>query len=554
MAQLGGVPILILREGSERTRGQDARDKNILAIQAVAEAVKTTLGPRGMDKMLVDSLGDITVTNDGAEILGSLDVEHPGAKMAVAISKTQDDLIGDGTTSSVIIAGHLLSVASELMSQGIHPSIISRGYNLAGKKARSILKEIATKIDPTKDKDMLKKVAITTMNSKGIGGNKEFFADLAVEAFGKVKSDSGSDNMGKVKDIIVVKKKGRSIKESKIIEGIILEKEPTHQMMPKLIDGAKIALMNQAFEIKKTEFSSDLRISNPNDIQAFLDQEESILKHFADKLKEVGANVVINQKGIEDTASHFLNKYGITAVKSVTKSDLEKIKKAVSGNIVENIESITVGDLGNAEKVEFTKISGDDLCIISGCENPKAISILLRAGLITALDEAERTLHDALCVVASTYDRAEVVGGGGAVQMEISQRLVKYAAKQSGKEQIAIESFARAMEIIPITLADNAGLDPIDIIAELRSAHSKPGNEFMGLDIYQNKVVDNKEAGVLEPVSNIDQIIKSSTELSVMILRIDDMIKAKAGGGGGGMPPGMGGMPPGMGGMPPGMM
>ncbi len=549
MAQLGGVPILILKEGSERTRGQDARDKNILAIQAVAEAVKTTLGPRGMDKMLVDSLGDITVTNDGATILDSLDVEHPGAKMAVSISKTQDDNVGDGTTSSVIIAGHLLTVASELMSQGIHPSINSRGYNLAGKKARSILKEIAEKIDPVKDNDIMKKIAITTMNSKGISGNKEFFADLAVEAFGRVKSDSGTDNMRKVKDIIVVKKKGRSLKESKIIEGVILEKEPTHQMMPKLINGAKIALMNQAFEIKKTEFSTDLRIANPNDIQAFLDQEESILRHYADKLKEVGANVVINQKGIEDTASHFLNKFGITAVKSVTKSDLEKLKKAVGGKIVENIESITAADLGKAEKVEFTKIAGDDLCIISGCDNPKAISILLRAGVNSALDEAERTFHDALCVVASTYDRAEIVGGGGAVEMEISQRLVKYAAKQSGKEQIAIETFARAMEIIPITLADNAGLDPIDIIAELRTAHSKAGNEFMGLDIYQNKVVDNKEAGVLEPAANIDQIIKSSTELSVMILRIDDMIKAKAGAGGG-MPPGMGGM----GGMPPGMM
>lgn len=546
MSQLGGVPILLLKEGAERTKGQDARDKNIIAIQAVAEAVKSTLGPRGMDKMLVDSLGDITVTNDGATILDNLEVQHPGAKMAVAISKTQDDNVGDGTTSSVIIAGHLLTVASELMSQGIHPSIISRGFNLAGKKAREILKSIAEKIDPEKDKDVLKKVAVTTMNSKGISGNKEFFADLAVEAFSKVHSSTGN-NMAKVKDIMVVKKKGRSIKESQIIEGVILEKEPTHQMMPRMVKDAKIALINQAFEIKKTEFSSDLRISDPNDIQSFLDQEEQILRHFADKLKEVGANVVINQKGIEDTASHFLNKYGIVAVKSVTKSDLEKLQKAVGGKIVENTESLSAADLGKAKEVEFKKISGDDLCFISGCENPKAISVLLRAGVNSALEEAERTLHDALCVVAATYDRAEIVGGGGAVEMEISQRLIDFAAKQSGKEQIAIETFARALEIIPITLAENAGLDPINIVAELRSAHSKPGNEFMGLDIYQNKVVNNRESGVIEPAANIDQIIKSATELSVMILRIDDMIKAKASAGG--PPGGMGG-----GGMPPGMM
>ncbi|MHA1796148.1 MAG: thermosome subunit beta, partial [Promethearchaeota archaeon] len=499
-------------------------------------------------KMLVDSLGDITVTNDGATILDNLDVQHPGAKMAVSISKTQDDNVGDGTTSSVIIAGHLLTVANELMSQGIHPSIIARGFNQAGKKAREILKSIAEKIDPDNDKDILKKVAITTMNSKGISGNKDFFAELAVEAFSKIRSESGTNNMARVKDIMVVKKKGRSIKESQIIEGVILEKEPTHQMMPRNITDAKIALINQAFEIKKTEFSSDLRISDPNDIQSFLDQEEQILRHFADKLKEAGANVVINQKGIEDTASHFLNKYGIVAIKSVTKSDLEKLRKAVGGKIVENIESITAADLGKAKHVEFKKVAGDDLCFISGCENPKAISILLRAGVNSALEEAGRTLHDALCVVATTYDRAEIVGGGGAVEMELSQRLINFAAKQSGKEQIAIETFARAMEIIPITLAENAGLDPINIVAELRTAHSKPGNAFMGLDIYQNKVVNNKESGVIEPVANIDQIIKSATELSVMILRIDDMIKAKASAGG--PPGGMGGM----GGMPPGMM
>ncbi|MHA1648201.1 MAG: thermosome subunit beta, partial [Promethearchaeota archaeon] len=421
MSQLGGMPILILREGSEQTKGNDARARNILAIQAVAEAVKSTLGPRGMDKMLVDSLGDITVTNDGATILENLDVEHPGAKMAVAISKTQDTNVGDGTTSSVIIAGQLLTVSNELMNQGIHPSIVARGYSLAGKKAREILKnEIAVSIDPDKDKETLRKIAITTMNSKGVSGNKEFFSDLAVDAFSKVKSEK--DNMAKVKNIVIVKKKGKSIRESQIIDGMILEKESTHQMMPKLINDAKIALISQAFEIKKTEFSSDLKISDPNQIQAFLDQEEAILKNFAEKIKESGANVIINQKGIEDSVSHFLNKYGIVAVKSVTKSDLEKIKKAVGGKIVENINSLASNDLGFAKKVEFKKIAGDDLCFISGCKYPKAVSILLRAGVTSGLDEAERTLHDALCVIASIHDRSAIVGGGGAVEMELSQR------------------------------------------------------------------------------------------------------------------------------------
>ncbi|XEO79290.1 Thermosome subunit alpha [Candidatus Lokiarchaeum ossiferum] len=544
---LGGTPILILREGSERSQGNDARAKNIMAIQAVAEAVKSTLGPRGMDKMLVDSLGDITVTNDGATILDNLDVQHPGAKMAVAISKSQDENVGDGTTSSVIIAGQLLTVANELMSQGIHPSVVSRGFNLAGKTAREVLKEIAMKIDPDTDKEILKKIAITTMNSKGISGNKEFFAELAVEAFAKVKSDK--NNMRQVKDIMIVKKKGKSLKESEIIDGIILEKEATHQMMPKVVHDAKIALVAQSFEIKKTEFSTDLRIADPSQIQGFLDQEESILKNFATKLKAIGANVVINQKGIDDGASHFLQKEGIVAIKSVTKTDLSKLQKAIGGKIIENIEAMTPSDLGTAKVVEFKKVAGDDLCFISGCNHAKAVSMLLRAGVSQGLDEAERTMHDALCVVASIYDRSAVVGGGGAVEMELSQRLLNIASKQTGKEQIAIETFARALEIIPITLSENAGLDPINIIAELRTAHSKPGNEFYGLEIYQGKVIDNRDAGVIEPVANIDNIIKSATELAVMILRIDDMIKAKASAGG--PPGGMGGMG---GGMPPGMM
>jgi len=545
MSQLAGYPVLILKEGTERSTGKSAREKNILAIQAVAEAVKSTLGPRGMDKMMVDSLGDITVTNDGATILNQFDVEHPGAKMAIAVAKSQDENVGDGTTSSVIIAGHMLTVANELMNQGIHPTIIAKGFSLAAKQSRDILKKIAIKIDLNKDKEMLKKVAMTTMNSKGISGIKSFFADLAVETFAKVKGEA--DNMAKVKNIAIVKKKGRSMNDSQVIDGIILEKEPIHPLMNRLIHDAKIALVDQAFEIKKTEFSSDLRIQKPEDIQGFLDQEESVLKHFADKMKELGVTFVVSQKGIDDTCAHYLNKYGITAVKSVTKSDLENLQKAVGGRTLENVESMSPSDLGAAGKVEFKKIGSDELVFISGCKNPKAVSILLRAGTNSVLDEADRSLHDALCVVAAMYDRAEIVGGGGAVEMELCARLLEFAKKQSGKEQIAIETFARALEIIPITLAENAGLDPINIIAELRNKHVKPGNEFMGLDIFQAKIVNNRDSGVIEPVANIDQILKSASELAVMILRIDDMIKSRSSGGApGGMPPGMGGMPPGM--------
>lgn len=547
MSQLGGTPVLILKEGTETSKGKDARSRNIMAIQAVAEAVKSTLGPRGMDKMLVDSLGDITVTNDGATILDQLEVNHPGAKMAVEISKSQDENVGDGTTSSVIIAGQLLTVADELMDQGIHPSVVARGFQAAGKEARRILKDIAVPIDVEKDKEILKNIAITTMNSKGISGNKEFFARLAVEAFAKVKSEK--NNMANVKNIVIAKKKGKSIHESEVVNGIILEKDPTNPMMSRLIHDAKIALMAQAFEIKKTEFSSDLRISSPGDIQGFLDQEEKILKHFADKLKAIGANVVVNQKGIDDTASHFLQKAGITAIKSVTKTDLEKLAKAVGGKIAENIDGIIETDLGKCDKLEFKKIAGDDLAFFSGCHNPKSVSILLRAGVSQALEESERTMHDALCVVASVHDNSAIVGGGGAVEMELCQRLLEKASKHIGKEQTAVETYARALEIIPITLAENAGLDPINIVAELRGAHAKPGNAFMGLNIYENKVVDNKKSGVIEPVANIDQILKSATELATLILRIDDMIKSKSEGGGGmggpgGMPPGMGGMPP----------
>ncbi|MBD3352198.1 MAG: thermosome subunit [Candidatus Lokiarchaeota archaeon] len=560
MSQLGGVPILILKEGTKTEKGRGARTKNIQAIRAVSEAVKTTLGPRGMDKMLVSSLGDVTVTNDGATILDELDVEHPGAKMAVDIAKNQDDMVGDGTTSSVIFSAQLLMVAEELMEQGIHPSTIVRGFRKAMKEALNI---VDTTAKETIERDIIEKVAVTTMNSKGIGGNKEFFAKLATDAMLKVKKENESV-FNAVKDILIIKKKGKSIKETELIDGIVLEKEPVHPLMPKLLEnGLKIACIAQSFEIKKTEFSSELRITSADQMNSFLDREEQAMKHYADRLKEIGAQVVINQKGIEDTAAHYLNKAGILAVKSVTKSDLEKLAKATGATIIEDINTMSETDLGNADKVECKKIADDDLIFVTGCKDPKALTILIRGGASSVVDEADRTMHDALCVAATMIDKKKFVAGGGAIEMEVSGRLLSdFANKIGGKEQLAVEAFARSLESIPIALAENAGLEPIDIIAQLRSKHATKGNDGWGLEIYSGGPADNYEKGVLEPASNIATFIKSATELAILILRIDEVIRAKKTEGpprgAGGMPPGgMGGMPPGMGGMggmPPGMM
>jgi len=544
MAQLGGVPILILKEGTETNKGKSARDSNIQAIRAVAEAVKTTLGPRGMDKMLVDSLGDVTITNDGATILDKLDVEHPGAKMAVAIAKNQDELVGDGTTSSVIFAAQLLSAAQDLMDQGIHPSTIIKGYRSAMSEALKIIDNISK--DYENNRDILEKVAITTMNSKGIAGDKFLIAKIATDVMLKIKEEKKS-SYNSVKDIVVLKKKGKSIHETELIEGIVLEKEPVHPLMPKILTGdLKIACVSQGFEIKKTEFSSELRITSPELMNKFLEREEKAMKKFADKLKEVGVNVVVNQKGIEDMAAHYLYKAGIFAIKSVTKSDLEKLAKATGATIVEDVNTISPSDLGYAKRVECKKIAGDDLVFITGCKDPKAMTILLRGGSSSVIDEAERTLHDALSVIGTMIDKKRYVAGGGAVEMEISARLLEFASKSGGKEQISIETFARCLEAIPIALAENAGLEPIDIIAQLRSKHVTKGNDGWGLEIYSGTVTDNYKTGVIEPAANISTFLKSATELAILILRIDETIRAKKTSG---PPRGAGAMPPGAGGM-----
>ncbi|MHA1453547.1 MAG: thermosome subunit beta [Promethearchaeota archaeon] len=556
MSQLGGVPIIILREGTESTKGKGARNKNIQAIRAVAEAVKTTLGPRGMDKMLVDSLGDVTITNDGATILDKLDVDHPGAKMAVEIAKNQDDQVGDGTTSAVIFASQLLTVAEELMEQGVHPNTVARGFRKAMVKALGIIIDVAK---PTgNDPIIMKQCAQTTMNSKGIAGKREFFADIAVDVMTKVYEE-GQTTYESVKNIVVLKKKGKSLQETEVISGIVLEKEPVHPLMPKSLSGGlKIATVAHAFEIKKTEFSSELRITDASQMQAFLDREEDVMKKYATKLKELGVQVVINQKGVEDTAAHYLNKEGILAVKSVTKSDLEKLARATGATVVEDIFTMDEEDLGFAEDLECKTVAGDDLIFISGCKDPKTLTVLIRGGTTSVIEEAERTLHDALSVVGTLLDKKLFVAGGGAIEMEVSARLLDFASEEKGKEQLAIEGFARSLECIPIALAENAGIEPIDIIAKLRSKHVKPGSDGWGLEIYAGKPKNNFTGTnpVLEPAASIQTFIKSATELAVLILRIDEMIKARksagpppgmGGGGMGGMPPGMGGMPPGMG-------
>src|SRR5271157_741617 len=551
MAQISGVPVLILREGTRDVRGRDARRTNMHAIMAVGDMLKTTLGPRGMDKMLVDSLGDITITNDGATIVDKMDVDNPAAKMAVELAKTQDARVGDGTTTAVVFAGALLHKAEELMDQDIHPAIISRGFHRASIEALLIVDEIATAVDPG-DTETLKKTAITTMSSKGSVGNREHFAELAVDAISALGDQK--DLITKVKRIKVVKKKGRGILESRLIRGIIIEKEPINPEMPKLVTDAKIAIMAQALEIKKTEFDRQAWITSADQMQGFMDRETNVHKGFADMLTAAGVNVVVNQKGIDDKTANWLAKAGILAFKSISQSDIDLIAKATGGTVCASIKDIDEGMLGYAEKVECTKIENANMVFIEGCKDPKALSILLRAGVDASLDEADRTMHDALCVTATLVEHKAVVAGGGAVEEEIAAQLRDFARKQGGREQMAIDVFADALEVVPATLAENGGLDPIDTLVDIRSRHASPDGAHIGINLHTKQVEDTFEAGILEPAQTIKQVITLATDLASIILRIDDMIMAKKSAApamppGGGMGGGMGGMPPGMGGM-----
>jgi thermosome len=550
-AQLGGQPIFILREGTERSRGKEAQNNNIMAAKAVANAVRTTLGPKGMDKMLVDSLGDVVITNDGVTILREMDIEHPAAKMMVEVAKTQDDEVGDGTTTAAVLAGELLKVAEDLIEQDVHSTIIASGYRLAAEKTAEILKTIEISVNEN-DEEMLEKIAITAMTGKGAESSKDKLAKLVVKAVKQVVEEEAGKKVVDINNIKVEKKVGGSIEDSELIEGMVIDKERVHPNMPKLVKGAKIALISEAVEFKKTEVDAEISITSPDQLQLFLDQEEKMLKDMVDKIITSGANVVVCQKGIDDMAQHYLSKAGILAIRRVKKSDIEKLSRACGAAVISNIDEISESDIGMADLAEEKKIGVDNMLYITGCDNPKAVSLVIRGGTEHVVDSLERALEDALRVVGVVIEDEKLVAGGGSPEVELSLRLREYAATLKGREQLAASKFADALEVIPRTLAENAGLDPIDMLVELRSQHEK-GNKNAGLDVYTGTVIDMLENGVVEPLRVKTQAIDSATESAVMILRIDDVI-ASSGGGEPGMPPGgmpPGGMPPGM---PPGMM
>ncbi|ABE53016.1 thermosome subunit alpha [Methanococcoides burtonii] len=537
--QMSGQPIFILREGNQRTRGRDAQSNNIMAAKAVAEAVRTTLGPKGMDKMLVDSLGDVVITNDGATILKEMDIEHPAAKMIVEVAKTQDDEVGDGTTTAAVITGELLKKAEEMIEQDIHPTIIAAGYRMASVKAGEILKSLAKKVT-IDNKDMLISISDTAMTGKGAEATKDILSKIAVDAIISIV-DRDNGNTVDIENVKVEKKVGGRIDDSELIEGMILDKERVHTNMPKKVEGARIALLNSAIELKETEVDAEISITSPEQLQSFLDQEESMLKSLVTSITKTGANVVFCQKGIDDMAQHYLAKEGIFAVRRVKKSDMEKLVRSTSAKLITNIEEMTAEDLGAAELVEEKKIGGDSMTFITGCVNPKSVSILLRGGTEHVIDNIERALNDALRVVAVAIEDEELVAGGGAPEVEVALRLNEYASTLSGREQLAVKAFAEALEVVPRTLAENAGLDPIDMLVELRAHHEK-GIKTAGLNVYTGTVIDMWEAGVVEPLRVKTQAINSGTEAAVMILRIDDIIASSR------APPmpdgGMGGMPP----------
>jgi thermosome len=525
-----GTQILVLKEGTRRERGKGAQFNNIAAAKAVADAVRSTLGPRGMDKMLVDSLGDVVITNDGVTILKEIDIEHPAAKMLVEVAKTQDEEAGDGTTTAVVLAGELLKRAEDLIDQNIHPTMIAAGYRQAADKAREVLEKVAMKIS-IKDTDTLKKVAMTSMSSKSASGHKELLADIAVKAVSMV-AERRADESYFVDDdnIQVVKKQGGSIADTEQVDGIIVDKERVHPGMPSEVKEAKIALVDAALEVKKTEIDAKIEITDPTQLQAFLNEEESMLKRMVDIVRKSGASVLFCQKGIDDLAQHFLAKDGIYAVRRVKKSDMEKLAKATGGKVVTKLDELTKDDLGYAKQVFEKKIGEDEMTFVTGCKNPKAVSILIRGGTEHVVDEVERSLEDATSVVAVAIEDGKVITGGGSSATEIALVLRDYASSVGGREQIAIEAFADGMEVIPRTLSENAGLDPIDILIELRKEHKK-GNKHAGINVFTGKVTDMKKENVIEPIRVGSQAISSATDAAVMILRIDDVIAAKSGGG-----------------------
>jgi archaeal chaperonin len=548
----GGMPVLILREGAKESKGREAQKNNFNAAKLVAEIIKSSLGPRGMDKMLVDSLGDVTITNDGATILKEIDVQHPAAKMMVEVAKSVDNEVGDGTTSSVIFTGSLLEKAEQLIIKDVHPSAIVDGYTAAAEQSLNILNKIAIKVD-VKDRKTLIKIARTSMDSKLVSDESPILSEIVVDATTQVSEKNPNIDGLKVDldNIKVEKKAGGSMRDTTLIRGIVLDKEVVHAGMPKRIDNAKIALLNSPLEIEKTEMSAEIRISDPSQMHMFLEEENRMLKTMVDKIQSIGANVVLCQKGMDDIAQHYLSKAGILAVRRVKESDMFKLSKATDARLVNNLDDLNESDLGTAALVEERKVETDKWVFIEGCKNPKAVTILIRGGSQRVVDEAERSLHDALMVMKDVLEKPSIVAGGGSPESYIANELRHWSGNLEGRAQLAVEKFADALEIIPLTLAENAGMDPIDTMTELRTKQGK-GAKWTGIDVRATTVSDMYERNVLEPAVIKEQIIKSATETACMLLRIDDVIAATKsrmppGPPGGGMV-GMGGMG-GMGGM-----
>jgi thermosome len=548
MAEMQQQPVVFLGEGTKRIRGKEAQRINILVARAVAQAVKSTLGPKGMDKMIVDDLGDITISNDGATILDEMSIDHPAGKMMVEVAKTQDDEVGDGTTTAVVLAGELLHKADKLLDDEIHPSVIIKGYREAAERAGKVYSEIS---DETSLKDLktLEEIGLTSMTGKSAESAAELAA-LVVKAVTQVADEENGTVLVDMDNIKIEKKVGASLRDSELVQGIVVDKEVVHEGMPRKAENAKIALVDAALEIKGPETDAKIQITDPEQLQAFLDQEEKMLKNMVAKIKESGATVLLCQKGIDDIAQHYLAKEGILAVRRVKKSDMSALGRATSAKVVSRINDLTKEDLGSADAVHEKKIAGDSMVFIEGCKNPKAVSILLRGGSEHVADEAERALHDAIGSVSSAIKSGKVVSGGGSSEMEVAMRLREYATSVGGREQLAIEAFAEALEVIPKILAETAGMDTIDTLVSLRSKHKGKDGKYTGIDVYNSKLANMKEARVIEPLNVKTQAITSASEVAEMLLRIDDIIAgtSKGGAGGGGMPPGgmggMGGMPP----------
>jgi len=539
----GGMPVLILKEGASQTKGRDAQKNNIAAAKLISEVVRSSLGPRGMDKMLVDGLGDVTITNDGATILKEIDVQHPAAKMMVEISKATDNEVGDGTSSVVVLAGALIEKAEELITKDVHPTIIVDGYRKSALKSIEIYNHLAQKIDPGNKSELIR-VARTSMQTKLVSRDSDELSEVVVNAALQVSEPNESAYIIDIDDVKVEKKTGGSLRDTKLIKGIVLDKEVVHGGMPKRVEKAKIALINSALEIEKTEFDAKININSPDQMKMFLEEENKMLKNMVDKIISSGANVAICQKGIDDVAQHYLAKSNVLSVRRVKESDMTKLSRATGARMVNNLEDLSSKDLGSADLVEERKVETDKWVFIEGCKHPKAVTILIRGGSQRVVDEAERSIHDALMVTKDVMEKPLIVAGGGSPESYVAGKLREWSSTLSGREQLAADKFAESLEVIPLALAENAGMDPIDTLTELRSKQTK-GSKWSGIDARGGKVVDMSKLDIVEPLSVKEQIIKSATEVASMILRIDDVIaSSKSGGGppGGGMPTGMGEM------------